>query len=462
MTRRLALVVDEKNPGEIRSIVEGLSNKKIDLYERSVLPFLQERGEVFCVFTNQPTQWNLAQAAHAEENEWVMAGFKGNRLLFAQKVEIVDTADFEDRLYGQVLWQLFSSEFANYSQGSVSAFPDLVRAGMMTFSSGGILLFLNDEMESLTGWTLRELAVKLPAQYIRVKDQMDAKNGGLHSLFIESRKLGILEFLFKDGRWHTLFFHSYVFPEPITGDDLLIILTGTHSSAESEEIMNRFDRMQERAILHDFRNLLQGVVTYTDLLGFEIVPGTVASGYLEKMRSELRRGQEVLRQLMYPVPVTESEMSLDQVLENLISTHREYIPQNISLKFTGNCPEPVALSAVDVGRIVRNLVKNAVEAIGTSPGEITIHTRPLSPTGVPGMEQNYVQLTISDTGPGIPEHLHDKIFEPFFTTREGLGGTGLGLYSVYTTVKQYGGQIYFESKPHKGTTFIIILPIAGK
>jgi signal transduction histidine kinase len=74
----------------------------------------------------------------------------------------------------------------------------------------------------------------------------------------------------------------------------------------------------------------------------------------------------------------------------------------------------------------------------------------------------YVYISVTDNGCGIPEELCPRIFEPFFTTKAKNEGTGLGLSTVYGIVKQNQGSILVFSKPHSGTQFIIYWPVTSK
>jgi len=96
-----------------------------------------------------------------------------------------------------------------------------------------------------------------------------------------------------------------------------------------------------------------------------------------------------------------------------------------------------------------NLINNALGAIESSKGVISIST---------SYEKREYRITFSDNGKGIlPEH-QEQIFKPFFTTK-GVGkGTGLGLYVSLQVIKEHRGEMHFETKPGKGTKFIIILP----
>ncbi len=106
-------------------------------------------------------------------------------------------------------------------------------------------------------------------------------------------------------------------------------------------------------------------------------------------------------------------------------------------------------------QVLVNLFKNALDAISennTSNGRVTVTL---------GKEEdsNYVNITVSDNGPGISQDLHQEIFTAFYTSKEVGKGTGLGLYICTKIVNAMQGQIFLESEPNKGTSFRIQLPI---
>jgi hypothetical protein len=74
---------------------------------------------------------------------------------------------------------------------------------------------------------------------------------------------------------------------------------------------------------------------------------------------------------------------------------------------------------------------------------------------------SYIQVSIADTGEGIPAGIREKIFDPFFTTKEVGAGTGLGLAGVYSTVQEHHGAISVTSEVRRGTTFHLLFPITA-
>ena len=121
--------------------------------------------------------------------------------------------------------------------------------------------------------------------------------------------------------------------------------------------------------------------------------------------------------------------------------------------------EPVPCLPGDISRVIVNLVINAAHAIAskaggdtTDKGTITIST---------GRDDLWAEVRVEDSGAGIPEAVQPHVFVPFFTTKEVGKGTGQGLAIAQNTiVTQHSGQLFFETEPGQGTTFVVRLPLS--
>jgi two-component system NtrC family sensor kinase len=109
-----------------------------------------------------------------------------------------------------------------------------------------------------------------------------------------------------------------------------------------------------------------------------------------------------------------------------------------------------------IQQVIFNLLSNAYWAIQEKPGHkggtITIRTCYI-------LEENKIELYVSDSGIGIAQENLGKIFDPFFTTKASGEGTGLGLPIVYNIVQQHNGSIEVQSELGTGTTFKVSLPV---
>jgi PAS domain S-box-containing protein len=108
---------------------------------------------------------------------------------------------------------------------------------------------------------------------------------------------------------------------------------------------------------------------------------------------------------------------------------------------------PVAFDARQLYQVLVNLFKNALEAMPQG-GEITIASRVI---------EDKVEITVSDTGVGMPPEVAANIFQPYFTTKD--KGTGLGLAICQNIIAEHGGCIFADSAPDRGSTFTIQLPL---
>jgi len=104
-------------------------------------------------------------------------------------------------------------------------------------------------------------------------------------------------------------------------------------------------------------------------------------------------------------------------------------------------------------QVILNLLTNAIDATPAG-GRIGVTTR-----AVPGRSE--VEIAVADTGAGIPAADRQRIFEPFFSTKESGRGMGLGLFITAQIVREHEGRIEVESEEGRGSTFRVVLPVAG-
>ena len=134
---------------------------------------------------------------------------------------------------------------------------------------------------------------------------------------------------------------------------------------------------------------------------------------------------------------------------NLVRNEIKYVSE-LDLQL-GEIP-PIRCSQHQISQVVMNLLINAAHSIKKN-GSITVSTWRVD---------DWVLLSVSDTGCGMPEEVRKRVFEPFYTTKEVGKGTGLGLSISYSIIQKHSGVISVESEPGKGTTFTLKLPINNK
>ena len=175
---------------------------------------------------------------------------------------------------------------------------------------------------------------------------------------------------------------------------------------------------------------------------------------VETMKELVKAFTEYARMPVLQLQSVNLNQIIDEVLELYRGTDRNI---NFSLSLDPSAPNIEA----DVGRLrqlLHNLVKNALEAINTETGnpqteaQIKIHTRNIEEDA-----NHFIELRLSDTGPGIPDDLFENLFEPYVTSKP--KGSGLGLAIVKKIVEEHGGVIWAENNTGAGASIVIRLPI---
>lgn len=221
-------------------------------------------------------------------------------------------------------------------------------------------------------------------------------------------------------------------------------------------------------VAHDFNNMLQAILGYTEMALELVPPGQPVHGDLVEIQKTAQRSAALTRQLQIfarKQSVMPRELNLNQSIEGMATMLRRLIGEEI--QFIWRPTANLGLVKMDPGQvdqILANLCLNSRDAIRKA-GQIVIETanealdaeatRELGLDLPPG---DYVSLAVHDDGCGMAPEVLEHIFEPFFTTKAAGKGTGLGLAIVYGIVKQNRGAIRVKSAPGNGTTFIIYLP----
>jgi len=220
-------------------------------------------------------------------------------------------------------------------------------------------------------------------------------------------------------------------------------------------------------IAHDFNNLLLAIIGYSDMALNALDEGDPLYADIEEVRTAGQRAASLTRQLLAFSRKQVLQMrpvDLNQVIGEIDNMLRRVIGEDIEL-VTRLDPDIGIIEAdpAQIQLVLMNLAVNARDAMPDG-GTLTIETarRTLAEEDVraradiePG---DYVFLTVSDTGDGIPDHVMAHLFEPFFTTKDVDKGTGLGLSTVYGIVKQHNGAVWADSEVGVGATFRICFP----
>jgi two-component system cell cycle sensor histidine kinase/response regulator CckA len=218
-------------------------------------------------------------------------------------------------------------------------------------------------------------------------------------------------------------------------------------------------------IAHDFNNLLTAITGYSELLITNLSSADPMITDVYEIRRAALSGARLTKQLLAfgsPRRAHTEVLDLNAIVTNTAGILRRTLGESVGVTLALDPDIPrIRADAGQIEQVVLNLAVNARDAMPNG-GHLTLttslHVGDRNPIGC---APEYVRLTIADTGCGMPPETRAKIFDPFFTTK-GVGGTGLGLATVYGIVTQNGGHIDLDSTVGVGTTFIIDLPATSE
>ncbi len=251
-------------------------------------------------------------------------------------------------------------------------------------------------------------------------------------------------------------------------------------------------------VAHELNNPLSNISTSNQILAEELKEGQGSEGkgqrkatsgpfmdpgfaqeLVNQINDQTDRARNIVRSLLdfsRDREFKKESFSLKKTFEETIQFIKGQVPTRVAITLA--VPDDIVIFA-DKQRIQQaflNLIKNAVEAITSDEGSVTIKAEKrralddsedgkigiynyLKYGGKCTLDQDTVDIEIRDTGSGIPIDIVSKIFDPFFTTKDVGKGSGLGLFVVHEIIEEHDGCIAVDSEPGKGTTFLIRLPM---
>ena len=329
----------------------------------------------------------------------------------------------------------------------------------------GKMIYVNTAFLKVSGYSKEELIGKSPSIFGSGKLSKNYWDKMWKTISAGKVWFGEIEDRKKNGEP----FHSELLISPILGkDDKVTSYFGIHRDmSEKLTLEKRLINTQKMesigtlaaGIAHEVGNPLASISALVQVAQRNTEDEFI-NEKLGLVKSQITRISKIIKDLVdfsrpsnFEFQLTDINESIKEAVEiTKVGTKAKDIEFSVNLN--GDIPS-LPLVADQIQQVFVNILLNAVDAIMESKTR-NENKRIIVESSLADDE---VILTFEDTGPGIEQKNLSKIFEPFFTTKEQGKGTGLGLWVSYGIVKSFRGDIKVKSKPGKGTTFIINLPI---
>ena len=214
-------------------------------------------------------------------------------------------------------------------------------------------------------------------------------------------------------------------------------------------------------VAHDFNNLLFVIMGCSNLIRERLGKDDHLRPYIDQIVASSKKAADLTQRLLAfsrKKRITLGPRNMNDIVRGTAKLLERLLPEDIELKLDLTDADVIAHADIsEMDQVFMNLATNARDAM-PSGGSLIIKTE-VSTLGEEfykthgfGTPGRYVVLSVSDSGVGMDGKTMTRVFDPFFTTKEVGRGTGLGLASVYGTVKQHGGYITVSSEPDQGTT----------
>lgn len=340
------------------------------------------------------------------------------------------------------------------------------------------LLFVNQRAFSMFGYSIQDFNEGLNGIEMLVpEDRKRAKDNFIKRLQGEIPGATEYRAIKKDGTIFPVLFHA----SPIIENEKVIGLRGVIIDITNTKLMER--RLVESqkmesigtlagGIAHDFNNILSPIILHSEMTKDDLPEDDPLQVSIKEIYKASIRARDLVRQILTFARKGSEEkilLSASRIVKDTIKFLRSTIPATIEIEYDNRANNDTVLAdPIQLNQVVMNLCTNAAYAMRKNGGliEVILDNREITAEDINALINlkpgKYLELTVKDSGIGIPQKLLNKIFEPYFTTKDPAEGTGLGLAIIHGIVKNSGGSVYVDSKKNEGTTFRVYLPLIDK
>lgn len=224
-------------------------------------------------------------------------------------------------------------------------------------------------------------------------------------------------------------------------------------------------------VAHDFNNQLTGIIGCAEFLKTEVNGRPEAQSMLDQILKSAQSSADLTSKLLAFArkgKYTTNDVNLHESIQEVENILKRTIDKRIEIELELTAKESIVIGdRTQLQNALLNLALNACDAMEEKGGTLSFFSEVLTAeefcilnNNVPGIGNNYISISVSDTGTGMTEETRKRIFEPFFTTKGQGKGTGMGLAAVYGTVVNHNGTIVVNSILGQGTSFNLLLPLA--
>jgi PAS domain S-box-containing protein len=326
----------------------------------------------------------------------------------------------------------------------------------------GVMVYVNPAFERVTGFSRDELIGKNPRILKSGKHSAEFWKGAWKFIAEGNVWIGRVENRHKDGT--PLYWELVISPILDTRGTITGYL-GAHRDITKEKMLElqlvRSQRMESigtlaAGIAHEVGNPLTAISSLVQVIQ-RTSSDAFAKEKLELINSQVNRIARIIRELVdfsrpstHVTKATEINRVIREAL-NIVQYGKKVKDIAFTIDLAGNLPD-IHIVPDQAVQVFINILMNAVDALEGKKGAISVTS---------AADDQTIRVIVKDTGKGIDPSDMEKIFEPFYTTKATGQGTGLGLWVSYGIVKSFGGDIFLESEPGRGSTFTVSVPRRG-